>query len=186
MAEELDFSELYRLHFDFVWRVLRGYGVAPSVLEDAAQDVFVVVHRKLPEFRPNASHKTWIFAIAVRVAKDYRRRASRKGGLLPLDEDMPGRSGDDPFDAALRGQALRVVDAYLESLDEDRRAAFVLSEIEQMTAPEIATVLNVNLNTVYSRIRAVRRSFAEMVNRLSRTERVPGELRAIPVGGDHE
>jgi len=159
------FPELYQQHFDFVWRVLRGYGVAPALLEDAAQDVFVVVHRRLPDFKPNATHRTWIFGIAVRVAKDYRRRAQRKGGLVPLEDDLADPTGGDPFHAAARGQAIRMIDAYLETLDEPRRDVFILSELEQMTAPEIAATLNTNLNTVYSRIRSVRKAFAESVAR---------------------
>ena len=158
------FAELYDRYFDFVWRVVRGSGVHPTQIEDAVQDVFVVVHRRLSDFRPNASHKTWLFAIAVRVAKDYRRQVARKGGLIPLEETIPA-PGADPFDAAVKAQAVRIVDAYLETLDEPKRNVFILAEIAQMTVPEIAAVLEVNLNTVYSRLRAARSEFSAAVER---------------------
>lgn len=160
------FSQLYEQYFDFVWRVLRSSGVHPALVEDAAQDVFVVVHRRLPEYRPDASPKTWLFAIATRVAKDYRRKAARKGGLLPLEEAEATAATDDPFDAAACAQAWRVVEAYLDALDEDRRNVFMLSELAQMTAPEIASALSMNLNTVYSRLRSARRGFAMAVEQV--------------------
>src|SRR3954452_10421913 len=75
----LTFEEVYAQHVGFVWRVLRSLGVPPAQLEDAAQDVFVVVHRRLPEFEGRAAITTWLFAIVRKVAPKY----SRRGPLPP-------------------------------------------------------------------------------------------------------
>jgi RNA polymerase sigma-70 factor (ECF subfamily) len=155
-----DFETLYNEHFDFVWRSLRRLGVDPSWVEDAAQDTFVVVHRRLSDLLPTASHKAFLFGIALRVAHDYRRRARRKGAE-PLNLEGTISSDAGPFDQAARAQAVRLVDTFLTTLDEDKRAVFSLSELEDMTAPEVSEALGVKLNTVYSRLRAARERFIE-------------------------
>jgi RNA polymerase sigma-70 factor (ECF subfamily) len=154
----LSFDAVYDEHVDFVWRSLRSLGVRDHTLEDAVQDVFVVVHRRLAEFEQRSTLRTWIFGIAMRVAHDHRRREGRKGGLAPLDFELYDRA-PSPDDRAAQTEALREVAQVLETLDPDKRAVFVLAEVEQWTAPEIAEALGINLNTVYSRIRAARREF---------------------------
>jgi RNA polymerase sigma-70 factor, ECF subfamily len=152
------FTALYDEHVDFVWRTLRRLGVPDAQLDDATQDVFLVVYRRLPEFEGRSSARTWLCGIALRVASAHRRAAARRP-TVPLAEDVTderARAAEDLTDAT---QAAAVVRAVLEELDEDRRAVFVLAELEEMTAPEIAAVLGVNLNTVYSRLRLARRDF---------------------------
>lgn len=152
-------TTLYVEYSNFVRRVLRVHGVGPASVEDATQDVFLVVFRRFNDFVPRASHKTWLFTIAARVARDYRRRVSRKGGLLGLDEHDVACWRADPCAAAAASQTLRVLERRLALLDDDRREVFILAEIEQMTAPEIAETLAVKVNTVYSRLRSARREF---------------------------
>ncbi len=153
-----DFESLYEAHFDFVWRSLRRLGVPAGLAEDAAQDAFVVVHRRLGDLRADASAKAWLFAIALRVAHDYRRTLKRKGTVAFDVEAEPSRE-QGPFDNTAKRQAATQLNAFLESLDEDKRAAFVLAELEGMSVPEISQALSVNLNTVYSRLRAARERF---------------------------
>ena len=86
------FEELYDTYFAFAWRCARGLGVPPGNLDDAVQEVFIVIHRKLGDFRPNGSIQSWIFGIVRRVAKDFRRTEARKGGGLELREDDLMRS----------------------------------------------------------------------------------------------
>jgi RNA polymerase sigma-70 factor (ECF subfamily) len=150
-----DFETLYYAHFDFVWRSLRRLGVDPSWVEDAAQDTFVVVHRRLGDLLPSASCKAFLFGIALRVAHDYRRRARRKGAE-PLDTEGTVSRDAGPFDHTARAEAARLVENFLATLDEDKRAVFTLSELEDMTAPEVSEALGIKLNTVYSRLRAAR------------------------------
>lgn len=155
-------ESLYADHFDFVWRSLRRLGVADASLDDAAQDVFIVVHRKLPEYQPRWSPRSWLFAIARRVASDYRRAVRRKGGLLPIREDLAAApQHSDPHAGAQRAQASRIVRGFLDTLDDDRRAVFVLAELEQMTAREIADAVDANQSTVYSRLASGRKALLQ-------------------------
>lgn len=160
----LAFEGFYRAYFDFVWRTLRRLGVPQSSLDDAAQEVFLVVHRRFSDFHPGTSEKAWLFAIAQRVASDQRRSARRKTSqLVPLSEHASTSAG--PFEGALSRQAHDLVIDFLVTLDEERRMTFILSELEQMAAPEIARLARVNLNTVYYRIASSRRAFAEFVEK---------------------
>jgi RNA polymerase sigma-70 factor (ECF subfamily) len=156
-ARSLSVAALYSDYATLVRRVLRSRGVAPHSLEDATQDVFLVAFRRYDDFVPLASHKTWLFAIAVKVARDHRRRVARKGGLGALQEHEFPCSGCDPFTAVAAAQALAILNRRLERLACERRDVFILAELVQLSAPEIAEVLCVKLNTVYSRLRAARR-----------------------------
>jgi RNA polymerase sigma-70 factor (ECF subfamily) len=160
----LTFDAVYEDALDFVWRSLQSLGVRDDTLDDAVQDVFLVVHRRLADFEARSSVRTWIFGIAIRVARDHRRRRQRKGGLAPLDFEIASL-GPGPYEEAERAEALREIASVLDQLDEDKREIFVLSELEQLSAPEIGAALGVNINTIYSRVRAARRQFDEAVAR---------------------
>ena len=147
------FDTLYEQDFDFVWRSLRRLGVPDMLLDDAAQDLFIVVARRLHEFDGRAQIRTWLFAIAVRIAKEYRRRATRQQ-FDPLSAS-PGASSL-PSEQCQQRESVRFLDKLLRLLDEDKRIVFILAELEEMSAPEIARVVGVNANTVYSRLRAAR------------------------------
>jgi RNA polymerase sigma-70 factor (ECF subfamily) len=155
------FDEVYEAHFAFVWRVLRTFGVPETGLEDAAQDVFVVVHRRLPDFEGRAAVTTWLFAIARRVAGAHRRRAGRDTRIDPLDDDLVANV--DTFAALSRAQAVATVLAILDTMDEDKRMVFALVELEQLSVPEVAKLLELNLNTAYSRLRIARQHFEARV-----------------------
>jgi RNA polymerase sigma-70 factor (ECF subfamily) len=161
-AVTFDFDALYREHFAFVWRCLRRLGVPETSLDDAAQEVFVVVHRRSAELSLEKSAKACLFAIAQRVASDQRRWRRRKGHTLPLPEESPG-TGSTPLEQAMQREASEHVLAFVAQLDEARRVAFVLSELEQLTAPEIAELLGANLNTIYYRIGSARKAFLAYV-----------------------
>jgi RNA polymerase sigma-70 factor (ECF subfamily) len=171
VVEELDFTDLYEQHFNFVWRLVRRLGVADALLDDAVQDVFVVVHRRLDDFEGRSSVKSWIFGIARRVARDYRRRASRKDrGKVPAD-GLAAVGEPDPAELAQRSEARELLCEMLEGLDDQKREVFVLAELEEMTVPEIAEAISANVNTVYSRLRAARRAFEQQVQRHLARER---------------
>ncbi len=158
------FREIYDVHFDFVYRAARRLGVAERSLDDAAQDVFIVVHRRLADFEGRSAIKTWLYGITRRVAKDYRRRVGRKEQGVVEDKGLVS-TGKSPQEDAARRQAAQTLEAILSSLDPAKREVFVLAEMEQMTAPEISAALSVNLNTVYSRLRMARVEFEKAVAR---------------------
>jgi RNA polymerase sigma-70 factor (ECF subfamily) len=159
------FHALYREHFDFVFRNLRRLGVAGAQIDDALQDVFLVVLRHFDKYQDGSYGKAWLFAIALRVARNYRRSERRRDShLSALSPDGEHASNEhNPFERAAQAQAARMLHAFLERIDEDKRSVFVMTELEQMSAPEIAAALRLNVNTVYARIRAARREFARAV-----------------------
>lgn len=161
-----DFDTLYHAHVDALWRFLERLGVPSRHLEDATQDTFVVAHRQLAGFRGESTVKTWLHGIAIKVAKDYRRRERRKGGWEELAVTLPDPSSS-PHDAAARREELDLVLGLLDALDEDRRTVFVLVELEGFTAPEVAELTQTNVNTVSTRLRAARLRFNELAEAAS-------------------
>jgi RNA polymerase sigma-70 factor (ECF subfamily) len=152
-----EFSAIYRAQFAFVWRILRRLGVPPEALEDAAQDVFLVVHRRWTAYDPQVPIRSWLFGITRRVAADTRKRLHRASSRIGAHTDTE-RLGD-PNDHAAKAEATDFVARFLDTLDEDKRAVFFLADIEGLTAPEIGAALGVNLNTIYARLRAARIRF---------------------------
>jgi RNA polymerase sigma-70 factor (ECF subfamily) len=160
------FERVYDDQFDFVWRSLRGLGVADASLDDAVQDVFVVVHRRLGEFEGRASLQTWLYAIARRVGQRYRRSASRRHERdAALDDHLVDAQAVDPAAEAQRAEATRLLLELVAELDDDKREVFVLVEIEQRSVPEVAEMLGLKLNTAYSRLRLARQRFEAAIAR---------------------
>lgn len=158
-----EFARLYHRHHGFVWRILRRMGVPPAALDDATQEVFVVVHRRRDSLRSDVAVRSWLFGIARRVASDVhrgQRRLRRKLEALPSPPDAPLLD-----DALARGEAAAFVSAFLDRLDEGHRVVFVLSDVEGLTAPEVSAALDLNVNTVYSRLRKARLEFERAVAR---------------------
>jgi RNA polymerase sigma-70 factor (ECF subfamily) len=150
------FDEVYGGNVAFVWRVLRTFGVTEAQLEDAVQDVFVVVHRRLGEWEGRAQITTWLFAIARRVASAHRRKTAGDR----TEELITEPAGEaDTFAAMSRAQAAATVMGILDHMDEDKRIVFALVELEQLAVPEVARMLDLNLNTTYSRLRLARHAF---------------------------
>ena len=161
-----DFERVYADHFAFVWRVVRRLGVPEASVDDVVQDVFVVVHRQLASFEGRSSLRSWLCGIARWVAKDHRRRMRRKEqgheALPPGGLPDPAAT---PAESMAQAEAVKVLHALLGALDDDKREVFVMAELEQMSAPEIADAIGSNVNTVYSRLRAARATFNEAVGR---------------------
>lgn len=167
----LAFAEVYDRAFPWVWRAARRLGVPSAALDDVVQDVFLVVHRKLETFEGRSSLRSWVFGITLRVVRDRRRTAKRKPEHAMDDDAALADPSSDPQRDALRREALHTLLKVLDSLSEEQREVFVLAELEELTAPEIADALAVNLNTVYSRLRAARKSFEAEAARVRARER---------------
>lgn len=156
----VDFGVLYRENVAFVWRNLRRLGVFPSDLEDRTQEVFLVAFRRIADFEDRGfGARAWLYQIAFRVAADVRRHRRRhpEDVTADLGEGRASERPDaDPVALLERRRALETLDRALETIDLNRRAVLVLHEIEEMSAPEIAVVLEIPVNTVYSRLRVAR------------------------------
>lgn len=153
----LSFERVYRDGFAFVWSTLLRLGVPRAAVEDAAQDVFVVVHRRLADFEGRgAGLRSWLYTIVRRVAHRHHRgeeRAERKLRALAQVETRPAQL-DEVVDRRLT--AALVLEA-LDELDFDKRVALDLHVFEGLTGPQIASILEIELETAYSRIKAARR-----------------------------
>lgn len=154
---------IYREHHGYVWRSLQRLGVAEPHVSDAVHDVFLVAARRLHEFEHRATMRTWLFAIAFRVAQGFRRDRDRQCRREePLADPDAGPAHEIALDTSIALHQL------LQRLDVDKRAVFILAYLEGMTATEIAVVLDLKIPTVYSRLRlareAIERALAEPQN----------------------
>jgi RNA polymerase sigma-70 factor (ECF subfamily) len=153
-ALSAEFEQLYREQLGFVWRSLRRFGVHSSALDDATQDVFVIVHRRFGVWEQGGSVRAWLYGVARRVASAHRRtddRHQRKLAELPEPDQVVGL--EDRLGARHR---LERVAAQIERLEARRRQVYVLIELEGLSAPEAAEAIGCKLNTVYSRLRRAR------------------------------
>lgn len=157
----VDLEELYTQHFDVVWRNLRRLGVPEASLDDAMQDVFLVIHRRRNEFRGQSSMKTWIVGIVLRVAHDYRRsqrRHSARVALYAEHHSLLPRAACPAEQVELR-EAAAMVRGILEGFDEEERNVFVLVELEEMSLREVADATKMSLSTCQRRLNVARKAF---------------------------
>jgi RNA polymerase sigma-70 factor (ECF subfamily) len=152
-------------------RTLRRLGVAERDVEDYAHEVFLAVHRELPKYDPGRPIRPWLFAFCFRVASHYRRKARRE----VIDETTAEREDlREGADAVVeREQQRRLVLLALDGLELERRAVFVLHELDGVTCEQIARTLEIPVGTVYSRLRVAREEFAAKVKRLESKRRPP-------------
>jgi RNA polymerase sigma-70 factor (ECF subfamily) len=123
-------------------------------VDDACQEVFLIVHRRLPEFDGRAL-RSWLYAICLRVASEYRRSARVRREISV--EHLPESPAPAPqVDAVFTGELCDRLLVSLDRLDEEKREAFVLFEIEELPLREVAEVLGCPLQTAYSRLQAAR------------------------------
>ncbi len=154
-------AQVYRDHADFVWRLLRHFGVADAHRDDVFHEVFLVVHRRLADHDGRASLKTWLFGITRNVVLHHRRSLARHFRRVAVAP--PPSAGPGPEEHVARIEAHALVERFLATLTEDQRLAFALAEIEGLRATEIAEQLGINLNTLYSRLLAARKQFAQFI-----------------------
>jgi RNA polymerase sigma-70 factor, ECF subfamily len=153
----LSIRDVHERHADFVWRSLQRLGVRAMDLEDQMQEVFIVAHRRLGSFDGSSELKTWLFGICLRVAAAHRRRAHVRRETATLDGEAPEAGvSDDPERSALEREAREELEGLLAGLELEKRAVFVMFEVEGFTAPEIASVMGTPVGTVYSRLAAAR------------------------------
>lgn len=160
------FEALYEAHVDDVWRAVRRLGVEVGSVDDVVQDSFITAWRSLAGFEGRSSVKTWLVGIAFNHARHaLRAQTQRRASSAPLDAQLPSpqRAPDDAVATQRQGQALLQL---LEGLPVEQREVFVLMELEGLTAPEVSQLLEVPVNTVYSRLRLARAAINDAVARL--------------------
>jgi RNA polymerase sigma-70 factor, ECF subfamily len=164
----LNLHEAYVAHAPFVANSLRRLGVRAEEVPDALQEVFLVVHSLRDDYDPLRPLRPWLFGIGYRVAA---RARAKRSPTIPLGE-MDFASDVPLADSQLGAQdAQQLVLAALERVELSRRAVFVMADIDDHSAPEIADALQIPLNTVYSRLRLAREEFTAAVRLLARNPR---------------
>jgi RNA polymerase sigma-70 factor, ECF subfamily len=172
----LALDQLFQAHYDLVWRSLRRLGLQPDDADDAAQEVFLVAQRRLPDIVPGRE-RGFLLGTAVRVVSRRRRDIGRR---REQPEDELGELADpalDPADELERKREREILDMILESMPLEVRAVFVLYELERLTTAEIAEDLELPSGTVASRLRRARELFATACSRVQARERRREERR---------
>lgn len=154
----LAFEAIYEQWFDEVLRWIRALGGPEADRDDLVQDVFLVVHRRLPHF-DGRNVGGWLYQIARRKVRDFRRLFWVRqlfGQSVAVYDNLVDHAGS-PLDALESKEQGKRLDALLSRLNPDQRAAFVLFELEGYSGEEIARLQRVPLNTVWARIHKARK-----------------------------
>lgn len=164
----------YQRYHGFVWRSLRALGLRESEVDDALQEVFIAVHRRWETYDPSRDLRAWLYGIARMKARQHHREHARgrqrSARLARVTPAMLGHQPAlDPQRHLEHAEAIDDVQRFLDSLDPEQREVFALIDIEGMRGPEVATLLDVKLNTVYSRLRLARARFERLVARREST-----------------
>ncbi len=160
-------AAIFREQGRYVVRLLRRLGVADADVDDVFQEVFMIVHRKLPALDPAASVRAWVYGICVRRAANHRKR-KRARREFPTDEsadtvDLEQAAPGEALDAT---KARAMLDAILRELSDEKRDVFVLYVIEELPMREVADALGCPLHTAYSRLYAARKHVEDSIRRL--------------------
>jgi RNA polymerase sigma-70 factor (ECF subfamily) len=157
------FEQLYELYFGFTWRVLGHLGVPDHALDDAVQEVWITVHRRLSSFEGRSALRTWLFGIALNVVRNQRRADDRRTRYLAASAVVPAHA-PDPETLRAGQEAWALVQRFANTLDEQRRAIFVCNLLEHLSAAETAEATGVDVATVYKRVRSLRRALEQWLN----------------------
>jgi RNA polymerase sigma-70 factor (ECF subfamily) len=162
--------ELLAEHFSFVWRSLRRFGLSEDRADDAAQQVFLVLSRRLDDVSPG-SERAFLLRTAMHVASDVRRSAGFRREVSDPDPagELPSTLETDGLVEQRRAREL--LDRALDAIEFDLRTVFVLYEVEEMTVGEIADLLAIPYGTVGSRLRRAREKFHAAVARIMGKEK---------------
>jgi RNA polymerase sigma-70 factor (ECF subfamily) len=155
-----DATRLVAEHFDFIWRLVRRFGLSPEDADDVAQQVFMTATQKLEDIRPG-SERTYLYGVALRVTSNLRRKVHRhrEEGTAPLEDfRCPALPPDE---AAALSAARTLLDEILRTLPANLARVFVLASVEQLELSEIAALEQIPQGTAASRLRRARAAFAE-------------------------
>jgi RNA polymerase sigma-70 factor, ECF subfamily len=171
------FESLYRQYFDFVWSSVRRLGVSPAAADDVVQEIFIVIHSRLHTLEKPDALRSWIYSVVRRTVSSHHRskRSMQASGAVLAAEPDVRRYPATPLDIAQQNDQVRLLYSLLDELDEPKREVFMMAELDELTVPEIAEILEIPLNTAYSRLRAARQAFEEALAQRSTPLEAGGE-----------
>jgi RNA polymerase sigma-70 factor (ECF subfamily) len=159
-ADKARLERIFTDHHDFIWRLVRRLGLSTGSADDAAQQVFLIAAERLSDIKLG-SERSFLFGTALRIARSQSRNDRR----WVLEEDMDFRRSEAsrPEDLADQHRALDLMGRILDGMTLDLRTVFILSELEGMTMPEVAGLLEIPVGTAASRLRRAREAFRSAV-----------------------
>ena len=166
----------FRIEFEYVRRTLRRLGTDKSDVDDLAQEVFLVLHRRWAEFDHSRPLRPFLFGVATRVALANQRKRAREVafGTIELGDDGPG-----PEELLSNKQTRALVQAALKRIPLPRRTVLVMHELDRVPVTEVAATLSIPLFTVYSRLRKARAELKFQTRRILDSGRARRELRSV-------
>ena len=160
---------MFVAHHVLVWRTLRRWGLSPDAAADVTQQSYLVAAERLADIHPD-SERAFLVGTALRVARSFGRRSGR----FQLETDMDARASESPNLGDERA-TIELCDLALSKVDSELVEVFVLFEVEGLSSPEIAALLEIPLGTVASRLRRAREQFKTVVGRLQRVMQREGK-----------
>ncbi|MCR9164688.1 MAG: RNA polymerase sigma factor [Nannocystaceae bacterium] len=157
------YAAMFRAHYGKVVRWLSVLGVSRAAVDDVAQEVFIVAHRKFDQLRPDASTSGWLMAIARNVAATHKRGEGR-ARAREQHASAPAQS-PSPEATAMRNQAAALLQEFLDTLPEEQRLVFAMVELDGSSGSEVAEALGISRHTVHSRLRLIREKLARRLAR---------------------
>ena len=170
---KLDLAAVYAAQKDFVWLTLQRMGIRRPDLDDIFQDVFVIVHKRLHTYSPEAKLTAWLYGICLRSVARHRRRAFRRREKVDGVDVNIAEAGvenwhaqtESPDERLHQQERQATLDALLDTLDTDHRVVVVMFEIEDQSCADIADLMGVPVGTVHSRLHTARRKLAQAAER---------------------
>lgn len=162
--ERPSFRFVYERYFDLVWTTVRHLGVGSEAVDDVVQEVFIVIHARLNTLRQAESLRSWVYGVTRRTVSTFRRSQRTRaasGAEYAMVQDWTTVAPATPDTLTELSDRHRLLLRLLSELDDAKREVFVLAELYEFTAPEIAEALEIPLNTVYSRLRLARLAFEQ-------------------------
>ena len=166
----------FRIEFEYVQRTLRRLGTDRSEVDDLAQEVFLVLHRRWSEYDQSRPLRPYLFGIAVRIALANQRKRSREVafGNVELCDNSPG-----PEEVLSNKETRTLLQTALKRIPLPRRTVLVMHELEQVPVTEVAATLSIPLFTVYSRLRRAREELRLATERILNTPKERRQLRCL-------
>jgi len=166
----------FRIEFEYVQRTLRRLGTDRSEVDDLAQEVFLVLHRRWSEYDQSRPLRPYLFGIAVRIALASQRKRSREVALgnVELGDDSPG-----PEEVLSNKETRALLQTALKRIPLPRRTVLVMHELEQVPVTEVAATLSIPLFTVYSRLRRAREELRLATERILNAPKERCELQCL-------
>lgn len=160
-STDLDIGRLFDAHAPYLCRVVHRLTGSRETAEDVVQEVFLLAYNRRSELEDRTGIRTWLYRAAVNHVRHRRRSFSRYQGLMDRYQQHPGLKDKEegPDEVASRMERGKIMQECVAQLSEKLREVFVLYELEELEGNEIAAILDLPVNTVWSRLRLARAAF---------------------------